>query len=120
MKTVIASLFIFISLVPISYSQEDIALLDPFLSDNYTRGGNLIYDCRSKHWVCTGNGEFDYCQKERTFGVNEKISDLGCVPVKVFASEKACIDSQKNLVSGNFGMRFCQHPDLQEANKLIK
>lgn len=99
-------------------AQQDIALLDPFLSLKYTRGPYLIYDCKDKHWVCAGKAEFNYCQESRDFQIKERSESLGCVPVRSFNTEIDCNSSQKKLTSRAVATRFCAHPNIQGATKL--
>ena len=100
------------------FAQEDIALLDPFLSLKYTRGPYLLYDCRDKHWACVGKSEFNFCKESRDFQIKERRDKLGCVPVRTFNSEEECNLSQRGIINRSISSRFCVHPDIQEATRL--
>lgn len=92
----------------------DITLYDSELSLFYERGPVLIYDCISKHWVCTGEIEQARSLNERKFSILENEDRLPCAPIKKFSSDIACIKKQIELVNLNVENRFCMHPKLRE------
>lgn len=117
MKTIKAAVFLLLCSSHISLGQEDITTSDPYLSFKYVRGPHLVYDCKDKHWVCTGASEFNNCKKSRDFEIIERKDELSCIPSKVFSSEKDCVDSQKRIINASLMTRLCDHPNIQKDKK---
>jgi hypothetical protein len=95
----------------------DILLLDNELSVLYSRGGYLLYDCQSKHWVCTSKNEKVRCDNARKFAIKENEENLPCAIIKLFDDEKSCQKKQQIIIDSAMENRFCMHP---ERRKLIK
>jgi hypothetical protein len=95
----------------------DILLLDNELSLLYSRGPYLVYDCQSRHWVCTGKNEVERCKNAREFSIVENEVNLPCAVIKVFEDEKSCQKKQQIVIDGALENRFCMHPERREQIK---
>lgn len=96
---------------------QDILLQDPNLSLKYQRGKYLVYDCIDKHWVCTGEPEFDNCIDGREIAISENYERLPCVPIMQFDEVKACQKVQTRLTDRAFTMRDCLSKEMREVSK---
>ena len=81
-----------------------------FISDKYMAGTSLIYDCLDRHWVCTGESEYQACVKERAINISIKRTELPCVASEVFASKRECFARAKTLVARGNIPKTCLHP----------
>lgn len=95
----------------------DILLMDPNLSLKYQRGKYLVYDCIDKHWVCTGEPEFDACEDTREISLRETYERLPCVPITAFNDVETCQKIQTKVTDRAEFMRHCLSAELREINK---
>ena len=70
-----------------------------------------MYDCRDKHWVCTGEIEFKKCQKKR---IKEILDEKGIK--QIWLAEK--IGKSYNMVNGYVQNR--RQPSLELLNEIAK
>lgn len=78
------------------------------ISEEYTAGAFLIYDCKERHWVCVMASDFEACQKGWS-QENKEFSDRNkCFPVKEFPNKKSCFQEQLFLVSQNHSAQYCE------------
>ena len=80
------------------------------LSDKYTRGRFLIYDCFDKNWVCTDKNEVNNCKEKRRYEILEKNEKLPCAVFKKFDSENECHKQQTWVTNNNLNVIFCINP----------
>lgn len=99
-------------------ANQDILLQDPNLSLKYQRGPYLVYDCFSKHWVCTAEPEWNQCKQSREYAIDERDRVMPCSTVKKFGDDQACIKYQRILVNESMQNRFCLHPEIREVEKI--
>lgn len=97
----------------LSEAGEDILLQDPQLSSLYQRGPFLVYDCISKHWVCTAKPEKNRCNLARSEAIAENDEKLPCATVKAFKDHLECVKFQGFVTNSNMGNRFCMHPTVR-------
>lgn len=79
------------------------------ISQDYTAGAYLIYNCKDQHWVCVT--EEDYLECENKWQKGEKASlstSYECAPIEKFPTKKSCFQRVLFNVSQNLGTRFCQ------------
>jgi hypothetical protein len=87
----------------------------PVLSSLYIRGTHLVYDCSSKHWVCTGDKEFNRCKEQRTRSLLDLKYHLPCASFDVYKSRKDCKEAQLNLTESARYERFCLNTGLEKS-----
>ena len=89
----------------------------PTLDAFYVRGPYLVYDCTTKHWVCTGELEYNRCVVQREEAILDLTYNLPCAVFDMYHKRKDCHDAQINLTNTARFERFCLNTDM-EVNKL--
>lgn len=87
---------------------------DPQLDALYIRGPYLVYDCYSKHWVCTGELEYKRCLEQRKEAILDMKYKLPCASFEAFRKRKDCYETQQELTNTSRYERFCLNADLEE------
>ena len=100
----------FISLSTEAQTGTDFDNRDPELNAFYQRGAYLVYDCASKHWVCTRKLEHKRCKIIRKRGLLEYDNRLQCAHFDQYKSNKLCEKELLRLTEEGRGDRFCLHP----------
>ena len=88
----------------------DISQEDPNLDALYQRGAYLVYDCYSKHWVCTQELEYKRCMNDRKEALLDFKEQLPCAYLDKFTLEKDCFQRQQELTDRGHQTQFCFHP----------
>ena len=87
----------------------DVSLLDREISQLYQKGAVLLYDCRSSHWVCTGELEMNRCFREKRKAFLDKERVYPCAFIHKFKTEKECYAKQQVFVNRSIIHDFCQN-----------
>lgn len=98
-------------------SGEDIDQSDPYMDALYQKGPYLIYDCVTRHWVCTKELEYKRCLDNRKEALLDYASILPCAHFDVFNRREDCWQRQQELTNSAKYEQFCFHPSKLE-NKL--
>lgn len=86
-----------------------------YISKEFQRGNNLIYDCSGQYWACVNDPSFELCQEKRnTVEKNNRITFLPCAPIKKFSKREDCIKEQYRQQHHNKKLSFC----WEEKNRL--
>ena len=89
----------------------------PVLDAFYIRGSHLVYDCSTRHWVCTGELEYNRCKTQRNKAVLDLSYNLPCAAFEIYKKRKDCYEAQIELTNTARFERFCLNTDM-ESNKL--
>lgn len=92
---------------------DDFLLQDPNLSERYQRGSYLVYDCASRHWVCTAKDEYQRCERERAEAKQNRQGNLVCGHFRKFDTIEQCQQKQRHMTDFNSSDRFCLSRALQ-------
>ena len=89
---------------------QDIDQSDPFMDAYYQRGAYLVYDCRTRHWVCTQELEHKRCINQRKEALLDYKTILPCAHFDLFKKRKDCKSKQQQLTNAAKYEQFCLHP----------
>lgn len=92
----------------------DFANRDPYMNNLYIKGGYLIYDCSSGHWVCSRREEFERCQRWRELALSMKNENLRCAPFIEFKNMNECHEKQIEMTNRGSEHGFCLHPEVRK------
>jgi hypothetical protein len=95
----------------------DIDQQDPYMNPLYQKGQFLVYDCVSRHWVCTQELEFDRCKAQRHEALANYKNELPCAFFDKLDDMPKCHQEQQRLTNAAKYEQFCLHPD-QIENKI--
>lgn len=95
----------------------DIDQQDPNLDALYKRGPYLVYDCNTRHWVCTRELEYNRCRIQRKEALLDFEDVLPCATFDIFDKRQDCWQRQQELTDVAKYEQFCMHPSKEE-NKL--
>lgn len=84
------------------------------MNNKYIRGEYLLYDCSSRHFVCTGKNEFELCKKQYERAKDSSLLKYPCIPYKSFQNQKNCIDNQRTLTEKGITEIFCQNEEIKK------
>jgi hypothetical protein len=84
---------------------------EPELDKYYMRGSYLVYDCKTKHWVCTRKLEHKRCKSIRKESLLDLDLRLPCAYFNQYKTQELCIEEQIRLTDQGRGDRFCLHPN---------
>jgi hypothetical protein len=98
-------------------SGEDIDQSDPYMDALYQRGPYLVYDCVTRHWVCTKELEYKRCLDNRKEALLDYKTILPCAHFDVFNRREDCWQRQQELTNSAKYEQFCYHPSKLQ-NKL--
>lgn len=93
---------------------EDISQQDPNLDAFYKRGSFLVYDCLTRHWVCTQELEYQRCQMQRKEAILDYEDELPCAYFDKFKLRKDCQKRQQELTDLAVYEQFCLNPEKVE------
>ena len=93
---------------------QDIDLTDPYMDALYQRGSLLVYDCVTKHWVCTKDLEYDRCVNNRKEAILDFKTILPCAHFDKFELRQDCKKRQQELTDVAKYEKFCFHPSKIE------
>ena len=96
----------------------DIDQQDPNMDALYKKGPYLVYDCRTRHWVCTKELEYKRCQRQRKESLLDYDDKLPCATFDIFDKRQDCWKRQQELTDVGKYEQFCLHPSKVE-NRLI-
>lgn len=85
----------------------DIDQLSPYLSDRYTKGKYLLFDCYRGHWVCTSEIEFNACEKKREDEYYSTDLTYSCLPIMKLSNDKECHKKQYDFMYGEGHLFYC-------------
>lgn len=95
----------------VTFTAEDIyrseSNFEPIISEKYSRGKNLIYDCFDKHYVCVSDVNYDDCRSLRDLAIEKRKVILPCAPLKVYDSQISCFSSYYTLIHQKTYKGFC-------------
>jgi hypothetical protein len=82
------------------------------LSDEFSSGPYLIYDCRAQTFICVNEDSFDLCRRLRIQSQGEGKRILDCAPLKNYISENACGNAAQTAIDQLAAKNFCygQYP----------
>lgn len=93
---------------------QDIDLADPYMDALYQRGSFLVYDCVTRHWVCTQVLEYDRCVMNRKEALLDLKTILPCAHFDKFELRQDCKKRQQELTDVAKYEKFCFHPSKIE------
>lgn len=88
----------------------------PVLDAFYIRGSYLVYDCDTKHWVCTGEIEYKRCNRQRSEAILDMDKKLPCAIFDIYQKREDCHKAQVELTNSARFERFCLNPSLETYN----
>ncbi len=95
--------------MPVDFEQKTDSI-----SDKYTAGAFLIYDCEEKHWVCVLNEDYKICDEKREKSIKAREKFLPCAPIGEFPTKRSCFQRQLYLTGQAHGSRFCLLDELKK------
>jgi hypothetical protein len=99
----------------LSFGADEFDPQKDIISDDYTAGRFLIYNCEELRWVCVTESLFSSCHENRRSDSSKKPSH-SCAPIGEFPTKESCFQRQLFMVSQNHGKRFCVRDDWKEKN----
>lgn len=100
-------------LIPLGFAEQD--YLEPHapvqISEIYTSGEYLIFDCKKRFYVCVDALNFEQCGEDRQFAIKQGYLNLPCAPLKKFDHHQYCVHAQYEKIYGAFNKEFCFAPD---------
>ena len=107
-KIMILLLFLIAFLSQINAQDEDLRPHISFqMTDGYSSGPFLIYDCNKRSFICVDELNFNECRSERKFAIQQRYFNLPCAPLKEFKHYNYCVDQQYELVHNISRRDFC-------------
>lgn len=92
----------------------DIDQQDQNMDAFYKKGPYLVYDCRTRHWVCTQELEYKRCQEQRKNALLDYEDILPCASFDIFNKRQDCWTKQQELTNVGKFEQFCLHPSKVE------
>lgn len=111
MRVFVVFLLIFGSLTALGQVREKfLEEYDPYsdeISEEYSAGPYLIYDCQKKHYVCVLQENFESCELKKEKDLKSDSISHTCAPLGKLTTKKECFQKQLFMVSNNGGTPFC-------------
>ena len=82
---------------------------EPKISQEFSRGAFLIYDCKKRSFACVNEPSYNLCKTRRQKGYRDKKLVLPCAPLKEFLSQQKCFEKQYNLIHRQSEKSYCQN-----------
>lgn len=82
---------------------------EPKISQEFSQGMFLIYDCKQRSFACVNEPSFALCRKKRSRGYRNKKLALPCAPLKKFTSQAKCFEKQYKLIHSQSEKSYCQN-----------
>ena len=77
------------------------------INSRYKAGEYLIYQCEFEYYACVDADANQKCIDDRQKGKDKKHDVYTCAPLKKFATKKACLVSNYEVVEAIAKKRFC-------------
>jgi len=79
-----------------------------YISKEYEKGSNLIFDCKGRFWACVNERSKIKCEEARKEGLKYRLSQqLPCAPLKSFKDHNECLKSQYEMMHQRRDRSFC-------------
>ncbi len=82
---------------------------EPKISQEFSRGRFLIYDCKQRSFVCVNEPSYLLCREKRNLGYRAKRLALPCAPLKEFKEQVECFNKQYSLIHSQSEKSYCQN-----------
>jgi predicted DNA-binding WGR domain protein len=82
---------------------------EPKISQEFSQGNFLIYDCKQRSFVCVNEPSYLLCKEKRSRGYRERKKVLPCAPLKEFPSQSKCFEKQYKLIHSQSEKSYCQN-----------
>ncbi|MDH5580755.1 MAG: hypothetical protein OEY33_02535 [Bdellovibrionales bacterium] len=95
-------------LLSLSVFSEDLdTYMGHQITDIYSSGSYLIYDCKKRSFICVDFLNFENCSKERDFAKKQRYLNMPCAPLKEFKHFQYCKEAQYQLIHNISSRDFC-------------
>ncbi|MFZ8934434.1 MAG: hypothetical protein ACO20H_08035 [Bacteriovoracaceae bacterium] len=101
------TLFVFLLLSLSVFSEDLDRHVGHQITETYSSGPYLIYDCKKRSFICVDFLNFESCTKDRDFAKKQRYLDMPCAPLKEFEHFQYCKETQYRMIHNISSRDFC-------------
>jgi hypothetical protein len=79
-----------------------------YITNDFKRGPNLIYDCNIKHFACVNKQSFELCQNRENRAMKAKAENRDCRPIRKYEDQPTCFKFQYKVSQKTRMEKFCK------------